>query len=115
MPTPGFHFVNSSYDGPPTRPSRVERRPACRESIHSTGLATPADLPTPTALSHRAACSSLLPPPIGSSSRNYYDVLQVSKGATEEQIKRAYRKLALKYHPVRRGGGRGAGGASAHE
>jgi len=23
----------------------------------------------------------------------------VSKGASEEQIKRAYRKLALKYHP----------------
>ncbi|URD80191.1 DnaJ [Musa troglodytarum] len=33
------------------------------------------------------------------SRRNYYDVLQVPKGASEEQIKRAYRKLALKYHP----------------
>ncbi|XP_062208422.1 dnaJ protein ERDJ3B-like [Phragmites australis] len=31
--------------------------------------------------------------------KSYYDILQVSKGATEEQIKRAYRKLALKYHP----------------
>ena len=31
--------------------------------------------------------------------KNYYDVLQVPKGASEEQIKRAYRKLALKYHP----------------
>ncbi|KAG1365284.1 DnaJ protein ERDJ3B [Cocos nucifera] len=31
--------------------------------------------------------------------KNYYDVLQVSKGASDEQIKRAYRKLALKYHP----------------
>lgn len=30
---------------------------------------------------------------------SYYDVLQVPKGASEEQIKRAYRKLALKYHP----------------
>lgn len=26
-------------------------------------------------------------------------MLQVSKGASDEQIKRAYRKLALKYHP----------------
>lgn len=31
--------------------------------------------------------------------KNYYDVLQVPKGASEDQIKRAYRKLALKYHP----------------
>lgn len=31
--------------------------------------------------------------------KSYYDILQVSKGAPEEQIKRAYRKLALKYHP----------------
>jgi DnaJ family protein B protein 11 len=31
--------------------------------------------------------------------KSYYDVLQVPKGASDEQIKRAYRKLALKYHP----------------
>ncbi|KAK7278197.1 hypothetical protein RJT34_23222 [Clitoria ternatea] len=31
--------------------------------------------------------------------KSYYDILQLSKGASEEQIKRAYRKLALKYHP----------------
>ncbi|OEL33857.1 DnaJ protein ERDJ3B [Dichanthelium oligosanthes] len=30
---------------------------------------------------------------------SYYDILQVTKDASEEQIKRAYRKLALKYHP----------------
>lgn len=33
------------------------------------------------------------------SGKNYYDVLQVSKSASEDQIKKAYRKLALKYHP----------------
>lgn len=32
-------------------------------------------------------------------SKSYYDVLQVPKGASDDQIKRAYRKLALKYHP----------------
>ena len=32
--------------------------------------------------------------------KDYYDVLQVSRGADESQIKRAYRKLALKFHPV---------------
>ncbi|XP_058739934.1 dnaJ protein ERDJ3B-like [Vicia villosa] len=31
--------------------------------------------------------------------KSYYDILQVSKSAGDDQIKRAYRKLALKYHP----------------
>ncbi len=34
-----------------------------------------------------------------SNKRDYYNVLGLSKDATEEQIKKAYRKLAMKYHP----------------
>jgi len=36
--------------------------------------------------------------------KNYYDILGVEKGANDEEIKKAYRRLAHQHHPDKKGG-----------
>jgi hypothetical protein len=57
-------------------------------------------------------------PPVDSDEATYYDVLDVKKSATPEDIRKAYKKLSLKLHPdkiAQRGGANAEDAAREYE
>lgn len=62
-------------------------------------MAEPADRHWVRAVVVLLLCLSEARPAASNANANYYETLSVEPAATDRQIKKAFRKLAIKYHP----------------
>src|SRR5258708_22472413 len=88
---------------PCTRPSAARSRPTSRRTPWSTSCNRATGCTT--GCSGRPWYASptrwpgSLPDIVATQKRDYYEVLGVARGCTAEEMKKAYRKLAMQYHP----------------
>ena len=96
----GMHGHGGGRGGPPRAPV-VRKRPPLprgRPRLRSLTLAAP-----PPARRARPALCRPPPPTLSQDTEKFYKVLGVSKSASQDEIKKAFRKVALKEHPDKGG------------
>src|SRR5579864_6523038 len=81
------------------RRSRSRNGPTCPRARSSNSCAAVTSSASASCARRRSSSRSIRPPDSSMAKRDYYTVLGLEKGCSDEDIKKAYRRLAVKYHP----------------